>query len=418
MLVSLLLTGVLAAQTPPPRTASPAPPSRAEVPVAPLPPTMNEAAELAFTGRLEDALEAYQRIAAANPADHAARLGVADMQMRLGRYDKAETVYRSLWLEDPSSTRAAVGVAESLGNRRRFEEAIEVLEAAEQKDPDHGALLASLGRMHTELGHGRQARAYLVHAAEVDPSDRNRARLVRAQAAHDHRVELAGVSEQFDGTAPDSRGVDLKLQLRLADRLRVSGRGQWLRKFGIEDTRGGAGVEWRWARASYVFAEALHGAGNRVMPVTEGFAGVEHRLSFGTGRLGLRLYDFDGTAVMAVEPAVTWFVNDRTTLDLRYDYTSTNLPRPLADVRNHHGLARGTRVLVPWLSVLAGYARGIENFDALSVDRINAFRAHTASAGVRLTLPFRAVAEGVYEYQWRDSGREMQRATVTLGHRF
>ncbi len=417
MFFSLLLTGVLATQAPPSQPATTAQPTAREASGVPLP-SSAEAAALAAAGQTESALQAFERLAAANPADLEARLAIADLEMRLHRYDRAESVYRGVHLDDPTSARAAIGVAESLGRRRRFEEAIGVLEAADRTTQNHAGILAVLGRMHTELGQGSRAVAYLRRAAVYEPTNHNQARVRRAEAAHDHRVELGGLLERFDGSTPDSRGADLRLQYRLSDALRLSGRGQWQRKFASDDVRGGAGVEWRWARASFLTADVLYGKGNRVLPVTDGYVGLEQRFPFATGRIGVRIYDFAGTSVLAIEPAVTWFLNDLTTLDLRYDYTSTNLPLPRPDARQHHGLVRGTRQLSPALAVFGGYARGIEGFDALSTDRILGFEANTASAGGRVALPLRSTVEALYEYQWRESGRKMQRATLTLGHRF
>lgn len=417
MFLSLLLTGVLATQAPPSQPGTSAQQPAPQASVSPLP-SAAEAAALAAAGQTEAALQAFQRRAAANPADLEARLSIADLEMRLHRFERAESVYRSVRLDDPASARAAIGVAESLGRRRRFEEAIEVLDSAAQTAPDHAGIQAALGRMHTELGHGSLAVASLRRAAASEPTNRNQALLRRAEAAHNHRVELGGLMEAFDGTIPDSRGADLRLVYRLSDALRVSGRGQWQRKFASDDVRGGAGVEWRWARASFLTADVLYGKGNRVLPVTDGYVGLEQRLPFATGRLGVRFYDFAGTSVLAIEPALTWFMGDRTTLDLRYDYTSTNLPHPSPDARQHHGLLRGTRQLSPALAVFGGYARGIEEFEALSTDRLARFRANTASVGGRITLPVRSTIEARYEYQWRESGRKMQRAVLTLGHRF
>lgn len=84
----------------------------------------------------------------------------------------------------------------------------------------------------------------------------------------------------------------------------MSGRGQWQRKLGVEDARGGAGLEWRWARSTFLVGHGLYGRGNRVLPETEGYAALEHRLSAATGRLGVRCLDFGGTRVIAVEPSI------------------------------------------------------------------------------------------------------------------
>jgi hypothetical protein len=68
--------------------------------------------------------------------------------------------------------------------------------------------------------------------------------------------------------------------------------------------------------------------------------------------------------------------------------------------------------------MLAGYVRGVEDFNAISIDRVGAFLANTALAGLRLDLPTQTALIGGYEYQWREDAGNMQRVAVTLTHRF
>jgi hypothetical protein len=81
-------------------------------------------------------------------------------------------------------------------------------------------------------------------------------------------------------------------------------------------------------------------------------------------------------------------------------------------------LVRGSYALFPRLSLVAGYARGLEDFDAVSIDRIGPFRANTASAGVRLDLPTSSTVFAGYEHQWRERNAEMGRVSVKLSQRF
>src|SRR3990167_11112574 len=74
-------------------------------------PTSAEAIQLANDGRSAEALASFQRLAAANPNDHEARLWIARLHDRLGHPDEAESVYRSALLEDPANLDAALGVA-------------------------------------------------------------------------------------------------------------------------------------------------------------------------------------------------------------------------------------------------------------------------------------------------------------------
>jgi hypothetical protein len=74
----------------------------------------------------------------------------------------------------------------------------------------------------------------------------------------------------------------------------------------------------------------------------------------------------------------------------------------------------------PRLSLQAGYASGVDDFDRFSIDRIGDFRANTYSGGVRVYLPTMTAIVGQYEYQTRSRGgkRDMRRATVSLVQTF
>jgi len=415
MLLSLLLTAALAVQNPPPGPDSAAP---VQAPAVQAAPTLATAGAMIDEGDLEEALRVFREIAAANPEDHAARLRIAELHARMADHYRAESVYRSVWLEDPDSAQAALGVASALSARREFADAIDVLETAEKRAPQNAEVLAALGRAHEELGHSGRSIPYLQRAASIAPNQKNLSRLQRTRRVYDHRIDLAGLDEQFDGLPPASPGADLQVQVRLSEAIRVSGRGQWQRKLGVDDARGGAGLEWRWARSTFLIGHGLYGRGNRVLPETEGYVALEHRLSGATGRLGVRYLDFGGTRVIAVEPSLTWWLTDRSSVELRYAFTSTDFPRPFSNDESYHGRVLGTQSLFRGLSMLAGYARGIEDFNAISIDRVGAFRANTALAGLRLDLPTQTALIGGYEYQWREGAGNMQRVTVTFTHRF
>jgi hypothetical protein len=65
-----------------------------------------------------------------------------------------------------------------------------------------------------------------------------------------------------------------------------------------------------------------------------------------------------------------------------------------------------------------GYARGVEDFESFSIDRIGAFRAHTGSAGVHVDLTSLTSLGAAYEFQSRRNGVEAQRVTIGLSQSF
>ena len=104
--------------------------------------THTEAVQVANEGRDAEALAAFQRLAAMNPADHAARLWIARLHARMGHQSLAEPVYRSVLLEDPDNVEAMAGVAAALLARDEPARAFEILEPAAIHLPpeEHGVL--------------------------------------------------------------------------------------------------------------------------------------------------------------------------------------------------------------------------------------------------------------------------------------
>src|SRR5687768_1395675 len=77
-------------------------------------PTHVDATALAQEGHHEAALDAFRRIAAANPRDHQARVGIARVHGLMGHPELAEPVYRSVLLEDPANLEAMRGLGATL----------------------------------------------------------------------------------------------------------------------------------------------------------------------------------------------------------------------------------------------------------------------------------------------------------------
>jgi TolA-binding protein len=119
MLLSLLLTGLLAADT-------------AQAPQSA--PTREAAIEIAQSGDYAQALAAFRQIVVANPNDHHARLWIAQLHMWMGHPELAEPVYRSVAKQNFGNS-ARIGLADALTALGRADEALEVLDEAEQEAP-------------------------------------------------------------------------------------------------------------------------------------------------------------------------------------------------------------------------------------------------------------------------------------------
>ena len=375
----------------------------------------SEAVQAANDGRDVEALAAFQQLASANPNDHAARLWIARLHARMGHQDLAEPVYRSVLLEDAGNIDAMLGVAAALLARDEPAEAIEVMKVALGLAPDNDDVLGALGRAERLAGRTALAITYFERAVSIAPTEQHRLSLEDARRSYLHRVETRGSSEQFSTSTPDSRSGDLIVNFRLTDAWRVVGRGQTQRKFAVSEERGGAGVEWRWKRATTLRAQALVGPDSRVMPKGDYLGEVQHTSGAATWTASVRYFDFAGATTTVFSPAVAWTPEGPLSVAVRYAAAWTDARTGASVEAGHSAHLDGAVRVYPRVSIQAGYAAGVEDFENFSSDRIGDFRANTVSGGLRVDLPTLTALVGRYEYQWQRRDRAaIGRVTVSF----
>ncbi len=375
------------------------------------------AIQLAEQGQNAEALAALQKIAAANPNDHMARLWIAHVYERMGHPALAEPVYRSIVLEDPRNVEALVGVGVSLLAQDQVSASIDVLERAEQLAPQDAAVLTALGDAYQRAGRTERSIGYFERATAIAPTPEHRFALEQARREHGHRVESQTYDEQFSGNTPDTRGTDLSVNVRLSETLRVAGRGQVQTKFGRRENRAGGGAQWRWSPTTTFTGQALVGNGNRVLPQGDYLGQIDYAYHRAVWTATVRYFDFFGANVTMVSPAVTLTPSISWTLGLRYAMTGTDTVT-VSGVRGHSLQLRGAHEIRPRIWLHGGYTRGVENFDNFSVDRIGEFRAHTGTAAVEFVLPTLTSVVGGYDYQHRANGVTMGRINISLVQSF
>jgi YaiO family outer membrane protein len=405
MIGVILLTGLLAGEPGLP-AQQPGVPDRAT------------AIELARGGLYLEALDAFRRLAAADPNDHEARVWIARLHGWMGHPDQAEEVYRSVLLENPNNLTALVGLGETLLARNAAREALVVLEDAERLAPDDAEVLALRGRAHRDVGETTRALAYMERAVAIQPSENHRRLLEQTLRFYRHRIEATGLFEDFNENIDDTLATDVRANIRLNDRLRVFGRGQVQRKFGTREGRGGLGLEWRWTPATTLIAHALVGPGDHVLPRSDRLVEIDHTRGAIEWTAWYRYIEFPIARVSVLSPGVTWWPNDRLNLGIQVHLAFTEIGGSTSIEESTSGLVNAGYRIYPRVWLNAGYARGVESFDTFSTDRLGEFQAHTISGGLRVDLAsFRSIL-GVYEFQWREHDANMSRVTISLSQRF
>jgi YaiO family outer membrane protein len=382
-------------------------------------PTHVDAAALAREGQYDAALAAFRRIAAVDPRDHEARVWIGRLHVLMGDTELAEPVYRSVLLEDPSNFDAMLGLGTTLVALGRTEEGLDLLERAETLQPQHPELLDALGRAYRVSGLTTRALLYAERAVDILETDASRRALEQTRMIHDHRVELASFGERYNTTAPDTRNVDLRVNVRVREQFRIVGRAQHQRKFGFAEQRGGGGLEWHWRPQTRVFAQVLAGPrSNDVLARVDVAGEVTHTEGSADWSAGYRFFEFPSARVSVISPGVVWWPRERTSLAAHYYFSLTDFPTIDSREEGHSLSLQASHRIASRLWTLAGYTAGTNDFDTLSPDQTGDFRANAISGGLRLDLPSLTSLIGTYDHQWRQNDIRMHRLSISLQQRF
>ena len=177
-------------------------------------------------------------------------------------------------------------------------------------------------------------------------------------------------------------------------------------------------MEWRWKPGTTLRIQALVGPDNRVMPEGDYLIEMRHTDRAATWTASVRAFDFKGATTTVFSPAVEWKPEGPLSVALRYAVSVTDTSTSTSLKAGHTAHLRGAYRLFSRLSIQAGYAAGVEDFENFSIDRIGIFRANTLSGGLRVYLPTRTAVVAQYEYQWQHRDRELGRVTLSLLQNF
>jgi Tfp pilus assembly protein PilF len=392
----LLLTTLLSVQTPDPHA---------------------EAERLARTGDYSEALERFRSLAAVNPEDLDARIWIARLHVIMGNFRQGEEVYRSVMLDGSDRVDVLVGLGSTLVAEGHLDQAREVLGRAERIAPNDLELLAAQGSLNLAANRPRLAAGYYGRARLMAPEQNDlRLNFEEARRRYDHRFEATYFNEQFSDTTPASHSGELSVNFRANDSIRITGRGQQERRFAVTDMRGGGGLEWRIGRPRLLSLQAygLAGPGNTILPQGEAGATLGWIRGATTITLSARYFGFDRARMRAAGPAVRVDVTDTAWFSMSFTRASSDFDGFADAIGESSGDLRvGVRVQ-PRLWLEGAYARGIENFDRVTIDRLGRFPANTVSGTARLSLRSLTTVAATYEYQSIEGGIKMGRLTARV----
>jgi tetratricopeptide (TPR) repeat protein len=386
-------------------------------PVNGIAPGLPAAIQLVQEGRNAEALAALQKIVSENPNDHLTRLWIAKVHDQMGRPDLAEAVYRSIVLEDPQNVDALMGAGVAMMQLDQTEAAIDMLTRAEALSPQNQNVLSALGAAYALAGRDERSLTYYEKVEAISPTLPNRLALEGARKQTGNRFESQTYDEQYNGNTTATRGVDMAVNFRLGDTLRVFGRGQLQTKFSKRENRMGGGAEWRWKPSTTLTGQVLANSSNTIMPQRDYLGRLDYGYHKATWTAIVRYFDFFGANVSMASPGVTYDVTPQWTLALRYAYTSTTTTT-VSGVQGNTIDLRAAHEIKPRIWARGGYIHGVDNFDLFTVDQIGNFKANTVLGQAQYIFPSLTSIVVTVSHQSREGGVHMNRFTVGLTQSF
>ena len=376
-----------------------------------------EAERMANSGANAAALKLFQAIAAANPDDIEARLWIARLHARMGNPEHAADVFRSIVAVQPQHVDALVGLGQALVTTGKLKEASDALNRAEALAGDRPAVLTAQGQLHQAANHNTLALAYLQRAIAIEPTNVEARRALDAlRAERAHRLELDYDYQHLNVTDGDAHVGTVEVNARVGDTVRLFGRGQVQRMFGVDEQRGGGGIEWNVTRHGMIRLGGLFSGNNSYLPESDVF--VDASVASGRTRwmAQVRAAKYGGADFWIGGPGVAVAFPGGIEASVRYyrgKFTQSSFNSESTDTIALRLQGRVNRRL----RASAGFTHGIDRLDWLTIDRV-ATEADTLTLKTAFDCtPFTTFELG-YAFESRPAGLQAHRARAGLTYRF
>ncbi len=131
-------------------------------------------------GRIDRAIECYERVAGLNPNLVDARLNLGTLWLKKGDTARARSEWERVRRLNPSNVRALLNLGALELRDGNHASAESLLGKGLERSPDNAQLWNNMGVLHAELGRKREAREAFEKAVELDPSGEDARRNLEA----------------------------------------------------------------------------------------------------------------------------------------------------------------------------------------------------------------------------------------------
>ena len=373
----------------------------------------HDAQRLIAQSRFSEARAIYQQLSADNRDNIEYRVWIARLSAWLEEYAAALAGYDDVLASEPGNTEAMVGKAYVFIWQRRYSEAESILAAARQTGTQNSEIEVALARLHHYQGHHRAARTHVDAALRMDPQNQE-ARDLRAEINVPLSVELRIGYGQDRFSFADTGHMGYLNAAYMGETSRFGLQYEEWSRFGDRTRRAGFNVAHNW-NGWWLRGGGMWGPGAVVVPRREYTAGFGRALKRPWVLDGdYRYLRFRDAEVHLAAPAISYYFAKPSWAQVTL-FTSWTRETNKQDSDAHQSwMAQYFHQIAKPIVLHAGYARGTESFDALSIDRLGAFKANTYFGGAEIRIPPGYPTKWFCAYQVRSNNSRQASLGVNL----
>ena len=351
-----------------------------------------------------EARAVYERLLKLDPQNIEYQISIARLSAWMKEYAASIETYDLVLKREPQNTEALVGKAYVEMWQHNYSEAGELLAQAEKRSPEDPDVQVALARMSHYQGQERAAEQHISRALALDPGNAE-AKQLRGEVEVPRPVEVrvGFAQDRFSFTNAGNMGFVSAGFLGETNQITLQYE-EWS-LFDERTRRAELNYTKKLRHGWWLRAGAAEGPGAVVIPRQEYTGGVSHALP---RRFALdmdyRLLRFRAADVHLLSPALTYYFSKPAWVTVTFYNAWTEWRTGSSSgLVTHAWVGQYYRHVAKAVELHGGYARGSENFQELSIDRLGLFRANTYLAGTELRLTRAYSVDLFCSYQSRDN---------------
>jgi YaiO family outer membrane protein len=327
---------------------------------------------------------------------------IARLSAWMKEYATATEIFDRVLKREPRNAEALVGKAYVEMWQRHYPAAEELLAQAKKLSPEDVDVEMALARLCHYQNRERAAKDHVARAIKLDPNN-SEAQDLKGEIDPPRPVEvkLGFNQDRFSFTTPGNMGFVSAGYIGESNQITLQYE-EWS-LFGERTRRAGLNFEKKLADGWWLRAGTMNGPGAVVVPRQEYTAGASHALPkhFALD-LDYQLMRFRAADVHVASPVLTYYFTKPVWVSATYDNGWTEWRTGVTPGQmNHSWVGQFYEQVAKPLVLHVGFARGSEDFEALTVDRLGVFLADTYLAGAEFRITRGYSAELFCSYQTR-----------------